>query len=158
MRKIINMITTILSVLILCGTVFASDIIKNDLRVAKDGADGYILTSMPQEIFDSYRFEEAARMRLLSGVLICRKDGEWDAGFYIFSRRSHEDLLIVKAKKNLRILMDICDKVMPDERVIDLFYYADYGELTIRPHPDQWKNEAIHQEVAKKLNEALNAR
>jgi len=155
MRKIINMAIMVLCVFVLCGTSFASDIVKNDLKVSKDGAGDYILTSMTQEIRDSDQFESLGRMGLLSAVLTCRENGKWDADFNVLSRRSSGNQLIIEAKKNLRLLMDICDKVTPDERIMALCYYADYNELTIYLHPDQWGDEAIYQEVAKKLNEAI---
>lgn len=154
MRKIINIVTIILSVFLLCSTVFASgEAIRHDLRVTKDGAGDYILTSMTQE-----QFEYDDRMVLLSCVFACRKDGKWDNEFPIVTRRSHKDPLIVEAVKNLDFLTYICDKAVPDERVMALCYYADYSELVIYLHPDQQEDEAIHQEVADKINRALNER
>jgi len=158
MIKIKNIFISILFIFLLCGISFGLDyIIKSDIRIDKDGADDYILTSVPQEIRDSKQFSNLDRIGMINCVLICRENGKWDKEYMIMSRRHKEDPLIVNAIKHLQTFMNLCDETIPNEEIIAICYYADFEELFIYLHPDKWKNKKIHEEVSKKLNDALRS-
>jgi len=158
MIKIKNIFISILFIFLLCGMAFGlglSFITKSDIKVSKDGADDYILTSLPQEIRDSQEFEYLNKIGAINCVFTCRENGKWDKEFMIMSRHHPNSPLLENAKKQLRSFIDLCDKAIPNEKILAICYYADYGELIIYLHPDQWKNKEIYEEVAEKLNNAL---
>jgi len=156
MNRVKSIFIAILPTFLLCGLVFGASLIKNDVRVSKDGGGDYILTSLPQELHDSQEFEYLSRIGAVNCVLICREDGRWDKEFLILSRLPSNIPLFENAKKHLQIFMNLCDEVVPNERILAICYYADYEELIIYLHPDQWKDKKIHEEVSNKLNNALH--
>jgi len=155
MSKIISIFITVLSVFLLCNTAFGLSPIRNDIRVSKDGAGDYILLSIPQELYDSRQFIDSERFGISSYIFTCRKDGKWDKEFLVSSQRQSNDPLLENAKKHLQTFMSLCDKVIPNERVLAVCYYVDYEELLIYLHPDQWEDRKTHEEVAEKLNNIL---
>ena len=132
-----------------------SKIINHELRLTKDGAGDYMITSVPQELYDSEEFNFLSRAGMISAILTCREDGKWDSQFFILSRHPDSSLLIRNGIERLQLFMDICDKAIPDEKMIGPCYYADYNELIIYLHPDLWKNKAHYEEVIKKLNDGM---
>jgi len=155
MIKIKNILISILFIFLSCGIVFGLESIKNDVRVSKDGAGDYILTSLPQEIRDSEQFADLDRVGMINSILICRENGKWDKDFMILSRLPENHQLIKNAKKRLQIFMNICDKVTPNQELMAICYYADFNEVFIYLHRKYWQNKKIYEEAAKKLNNAL---
>ena len=155
MSKIIGIFVIILSVFLLYNTAFGSTSIKSDIRVSKDGGGDYILISIPQELYDSQQFLDFERFGMSSYIFMCRKNSKWDEEFLIASKRPSNAPLLENAKKHLQTFMNLCDKVIPNERILAICYYVDYEELLIYLHPDQWEDKEIYEEVAKKLNNAL---
>jgi len=137
------------------STTIDSKIINHPLRLSKDGADDYMITSVPQELRDSHEFEISSKIGIMSTIFISRKDGRWDSKPLIVSKYPHNSPLIKKAMNRLHLFMYICDKTIPDEEVVAVGYYADYNELLMYLHSDLWKNKAHYEEVIKKLNNML---
>jgi hypothetical protein len=156
MNKVKSIFITILSVFLLYSISFGASPIKSDIRVSMDGAGDYVLTSISQELYDSRSFIDRDRFGMSSCVFICRRNGKWDKEFLIASKWPSNAPLLENAKKHLQTFMNLCDEVIPNEKILSICYYADYKEVFIYLHRDQLKNKKIHEEVAKKLNNALH--
>lgn len=132
-----------------------SEIINHELRLAKDDAGDYMIISMPHELYSSEGFNILDRMGVTSVIFMCRRDGKWDPEPLIGSRRPRNHPLIEGAIGRLRLFMDVCDEVIPNEEIISIGYYADYNELVIYLSPDLLKDRIHYEKVIRKLNNAL---
>lgn len=157
MRKFILGLCVILSIFLVdyIAHGFEILIINHELRLTKDDGGDYMITSVPQELWDSEDFNTLERMGLANVIFICRKDGKWDPKPIIISRYLYTHPSTEKAVKRLQLFMDICDKVVPNEEILAICYYADYSELIIYLEREFLKSKTHHEEVVRKLNKAL---
>jgi len=132
--------------------IINSKIINHELRLTKDGGGDYMISSVPQELREE--LEEVGRIGMMSSIFISRMEGKWDPSPLVGSHYSLHHPSIKAAIERLQLFMDLCDKAVPDEDM-SLGYYVDYNEIIIYLDPDLWKNKIHHEEVIKKLNNAM---
>ena len=129
-----------------------SEIINHELRLTKDGAGDYMISSVPQELHEE--LNEVGSIERMSSIFISRMGGKWDSSPLVGSRYPSHHPSIQAAIERLQLFMDLCDKAVPDEE-LSIGYYVDYNEIIIYLDPDLWKNKIHHEEVIKKLNNAM---
>jgi len=132
--------------------IINSEIINHELKLTKDGGGDYMISSVPQELREE--LNEVGRIGMMSSIFISRRDGKWDSSPLVGSRYPLHHPSIKDAIERLQLFMDLCDKAVPDEDM-SLGYYVDYNEIIIYLDPDLWKNKTRHEEVIKKLNNAV---
>lgn len=132
-----------------------SKIIDHELRLMKDGQGDYMIISIPHELYTSEEFNARDRVGATSIIFICRRDSKWEPYPPIRSPYPRNHPLIEGAVSRLQLFMDVCDRAIPNEEVLSMGYYADYNELIIYLAPELLKNKTHHEEVVKKLNNAM---
>jgi len=106
---------------------------------------------MPKSVTDDKIFQSFGFINRLPYILVTRKDGIWDK---LMPKGGIKLKVYSDAEENAKTLMKVLDEIVPATEIISLCYYSFINEAVIYFHPNRWKDEEFHKNIAEKLNDA----